>query len=69
MPLTPDEARDRSGLREVVEQLTDEPKVLLVGFACNSDQGLLRVSWGEAALVGGTELKWGHVEDLPCPAG
>ncbi len=65
MPLTPEEARDRSALREAVEQMTDEPRVLLVGFACNSDEGLLRVSWGEAALLGGTELKWGHVEDLP----
>ncbi|MEW2376118.1 hypothetical protein AB0883_08445 [Micromonospora sp. NPDC047812] len=67
MPLTPEEERDRSALREAIKKLAPRPSVLLVGFACNSDAGLLRVSWGEAALIGNRELEWGHVEDLPLP--
>ncbi|SCE69484.1 hypothetical protein [Micromonospora mirobrigensis] len=64
MPLTPDEARDRTLLREAIEQLTPQPKVLLIGFACNSGEGLLGVSWGEAALAQGRKLDWGPVEEL-----
>lgn len=67
MPLTPLEARDLSLLRDAIEKLAAEPQVLLVGFACNSEAGLLRVAWGEAALVRKTELEWGTVEDLPLP--
>ncbi|WP_433347818.1 hypothetical protein [Micromonospora sp. CA-111912] len=69
MPRSPEEARDREPLREIVEQFAARPEVVLVGFACNSDAGLLRVSWGEAALIRGNELEWGHVEDLPLPVG
>jgi hypothetical protein len=67
MPLSDQEARERSELREAVERLPVEPKVLLIGYACNSDAGLLRVSWGEAALRRNDELEWQHVEDLPLP--
>ncbi|TDC38355.1 hypothetical protein E1211_07255 [Micromonospora sp. 15K316] len=67
MPLSPDEARDRTLLREAIERLTPRPKVLLIGFACNSDDGLLAVSWGEAALAPGRKLEWGPVEDLSTP--
>ncbi len=58
---------DRSELREAVEKLADEPRVVLVAYACNSDAGLLRVCWGDAALVRPDELEWTHVEDLPFP--
>ncbi|MEV1330905.1 hypothetical protein AB0J20_15155 [Micromonospora costi] len=64
MALSPDEVRDRKLLREAIEQLTPQPKVLLIGFACNSDDGLLSVSWGEAALAPDRRLEWGPVEDL-----
>ncbi|MBL6275181.1 hypothetical protein JMF97_03275 [Micromonospora fiedleri] len=64
MPLSPDEARDRTLLRQAIEQLAPRPKVLLIGFACNSDEGLLAVSWGEAALAPGKRLEWGPAEDL-----
>ncbi|MGC5330602.1 hypothetical protein [Micromonospora sp. DT62] len=67
MPLSDQESRDRSELRDAVERLPVEPKVLLIGYACNSDAGLLRVSWGEAALRQNGELEWQHVEDLPLP--
>ncbi|WBB47423.1 hypothetical protein O3597_20060 [Verrucosispora sp. WMMA2044] len=64
MPATPDEARDRTLLRAAIEALTPQPRTLLVGFACNSDEGLLGVSWGEAALAPGGRLDWGPVEEL-----
>ncbi|GIJ79233.1 hypothetical protein [Micromonospora phaseoli] len=64
MPPTPDEARDRTALRQEIEQLSPQPRTLLIGFACNSDEGLLGVSWGEAALVPGGGLEWGPVEEL-----
>ncbi|MFD2764892.1 hypothetical protein [Micromonospora eburnea] len=67
MPLNPDEARDRTLLRQAIEQLASRPKVLLIGFACNSDEGLLAVSWGEAALTSDRRLEWGPVEDLITP--
>ncbi len=67
MPLTPQESRDLTFLRESIERLVSKPQVLLIGFAANSDAGLLRVSWGEAALVRGADLEWGPVEDLPLP--
>jgi hypothetical protein len=64
MPPSPDEARDRTLLRAAIEELSPQPGVLLIGFACNSDDGLLHVSWGEAALAPGRKLEWGPVEDL-----
>ncbi|MEU4712180.1 hypothetical protein AB0F73_00695 [Micromonospora purpureochromogenes] len=67
MPLTDEETRDRSDLREAVEQLAPEPTVVLIGYACNSEAGLLRVSWGEATLTRSDELDWGPVEELPLP--
>ncbi|KXK59353.1 hypothetical protein AWW66_24735 [Micromonospora rosaria] len=69
MPPTPGESRDREPLREAVAQLAAEPQVILIGFACTSEAGLLRASWGEAALVRDSELEWGPVEDLPLPGG
>ncbi|WDZ87078.1 hypothetical protein [Micromonospora cathayae] len=65
MPVTPDESRERGPLREAVEGVAADPRVLLVGYAANSEDGLLRVSWGEAALARGDVLEWRHVEELP----
>lgn len=42
------------------------PKVLIAGYACTADHGLLRVCLGEAAVAPGG-LAWQHVEDLPLP--
>ncbi|MFF0819211.1 hypothetical protein ACFYUR_02345 [Micromonospora haikouensis] len=67
MPLSDQEADARSELREAVERLPVEPKVLLIGYACNSEAGLLRLCWGEAALRGNGDLEWQHVEELPMP--
>ncbi|MBF9130490.1 hypothetical protein I0C86_16200 [Plantactinospora sp. S1510] len=68
MPAHPDDDRDLSELRDAIEESSPEPRVLLIGYACNSDQGLLRISWGEAALGRDNLLHWGHVDDLPVPA-
>ncbi|MGB2567647.1 hypothetical protein ACPFP2_04220 [Micromonospora citrea] len=65
--LDPPEVRDRAELRELVERLTVAPGVVLIAYACNSDAGLLRVSWGEAALTHEDRLEWEHVEELPLP--
>lgn len=68
MPAHPDHDRDLSELRGVVEDLTLEPRVLLIGYACSSDRGLLRLSWGEATLDRDDQLDWRHVDELPLPA-
>ncbi|MEE6259375.1 hypothetical protein [Plantactinospora sonchi] len=64
MPTVPDDDT-LAELREAIEGSAAEPRVLLIGYACNSDQGLLRLSWGEAALSRDNLLHWEHVDDLP----
>lgn len=46
-------------------ELESPPRVLIVGFAANSTQGLLRLCWGEASLAAGGDLHWRYHEDLP----
>ena len=48
-----------------LDQLDPAPKVVLVGYACNSVEGLLDLRWGEAALGDDGLLHWYHHEPLP----
>lgn len=56
-------ARVESGL----DELDPPPAVVLVGYACNSTEGLLDVMWGTAAPAEDGLLEWHHREALPIP--
>lgn len=50
-----------------LDRLDPPPGVVIVGYACNSTEGLLDVQWGEAALGDDRLLHWHHREALPIP--
>lgn len=51
-----------------LDRLDSPPSVVIVGYACNSHDGLLDVQWGEAALGDDRLLHWHHREAMPIPA-
>ncbi len=51
----------------MLDRLHPAPDVVIVGYACNSTDGLLDVQWGEAALGDDRTLHWLHYELLPIP--
>lgn len=50
-----------------LDRLDPPPGVVLVGYACNSTEGLLDVLWGTAACTDDGLLDWHHRESLPVP--
>jgi len=69
MPADEEDERDVAQISQILGQVDPRPKTLIVGYACNAHQGLLRVCWGDAALAAGGEFHWYHHEELPLPAG
>jgi hypothetical protein len=67
LPLFDDvtEQREADLVSSALGELESPPRVLIVGFASNSTQGLLRLCWGEASLADGGTLDWQYHEDLP----
>lgn len=71
LPLFPPDEQDErevAAVSDTLDRLDPPPRILIVGYACNSEQGLVRVAWGEAALADGEHPHWHYVEDLPLPA-
>jgi hypothetical protein len=62
------EQRDADLVTSALDTIEPSPRVLIVGFASNSTQGLLHLCWGEAALAQAGNLHWHYHEDLPLPA-
>lgn len=52
---------------ELPSRFDQAPTVLIAGYACTADHGLLRVCLGEATVRQSGELDWRHVADLPLP--
>jgi hypothetical protein len=67
LPLFDDvtEQREADLVSSAIGELEPPPRVLIVGFASNSTQGLLHLCWGEASLAEGGGLQWDYHEDLP----
>jgi hypothetical protein len=70
LPLFDDmtEQREADLVTSALDMVEPPPRVLIVGFASNSTQGLLHLCWGEAAVAEGGNLHWHYHEDLPLPA-
>lgn len=50
-----------------LDRLDPPPGIVVIGYACNSTDGLLDVQWGDAALSDDGLLHWHHHEPLPIP--
>ncbi len=50
-----------------LDRLDPPPAVVIIGYACNSTEGLLDIQWGKAALGDDYLLHWYHHEPLPIP--
>jgi hypothetical protein len=50
-----------------LDRLHPPPEIVIVGYACNSHDGLLDVQWGEAGLGDDGLLHWHYHEPLPIP--
>jgi hypothetical protein len=68
-PFPRDEAdeRDVAQVGDALGRLDPSPGILIAGYACTSEYGLLRVCLGEAGLGDGERLHWHHADDLPLP--
>jgi hypothetical protein len=62
------EQREADLVTSALDVVEPPPRVLIVGFASNSTQGLLHLCWGEAAVAEGGSLHWQYHEDLPLPS-
>ncbi|MFC0532811.1 hypothetical protein [Phytohabitans kaempferiae] len=67
MPKDDDEP-DVAQISEILANMNPPPKTIVVGYACNAHQGLLRVCLGDAALGMDGEFQWYHCDALPMPA-
>ncbi len=70
LPWPADDDEDEQQVHEVsslLRTIQPPPRVLIVGYACSPQLGLLSVEWGEAALGDGDHLHWYHDEQLPVP--
>jgi hypothetical protein len=61
------ERREAVLMSSILDELDPPPKVLVVGYASNTTEGLIHLGWGDAALADGGGLHWRHYEDLPLP--
>ncbi|MCZ4096108.1 hypothetical protein [Streptomyces sp. H39-C1] len=52
-------------LEEVLEELPDQPKMLLLAYASNREGGLLKCYVGEATLGSSGAVNWDWLEPLP----
>jgi hypothetical protein len=68
LPADDRERREAALVSSMLDELDPPPKVLVVGYAANVDEGLVRLGWGDAALADEGAVHWYHYEDLPLPA-
>jgi hypothetical protein len=56
------------GFGNELADLDPAPRPVLIAYACNPDDGLLDIQWGDASLDDAATLRWLYREPLPIPS-
>lgn len=67
MPQDEEDERDVAQISEILANMDPRPRTIVVGYACNAQQGLLRVCCGDAALGMDGDFHWHYHDVLPIP--
>jgi hypothetical protein len=62
-----DDVQTVEGFGSELAGLDPAPRPVLVAYACNPDDGLIDIQWGEASLDDAATLRWLYRETLPIP--